>query len=144
MLTEPKQIELPCHVDERGFLYQIVGNYEFPEVKRVYVVGNFAKGVIRGYHGHNHEWKAYFVARGASKFVVVGKEGARTIQSYVLTLRKPSVLIIPPKYFHGWVSLEDDTLLVGISNKTFQESLQDDYREDPFKYGKEVWDVRPR
>jgi len=139
---EPKQIEIPCHVDDRGFLYQIAGNYEFPGIKRVYVVGNFRKGIIRGFHGHNEEWKAYFAARGSLKTVVISKNGK--INSYVLTPRKPSILIVPPKHLHGWVSLEDDTLLVGISNKTLEESLADDYREDPFKYGREIWEVESR
>jgi len=142
MSTEPTQVEIPCKTDDRGYLYQIAGNYKFPEIKRVYVVGNFAKGVIRGFHGHDKEWKAYFVARGSSKTVVVHEDGE--ISSYVLTSRKPSVLVVPPKHLHGWISLEDDTLIIGISNRTLEESLVDDYREDPFKYGEEVWAVKPR
>lgn len=142
MLSEPKQIEVSCHIDDRGFLYQIAGNYEFPEIKRVYVVGNFAKGVIRGYHEHKEEWKAYFAVSGSLKIVVVDEQGE--ISNYVLTSRKPSILVVPPKHLHGWISLEEDTLLVGISNKTLEESQADDYREDPFKYGKEMWDVKPR
>lgn len=142
MFGEPKNIEISCHVDDRGYLYQIAGNYEFPEIRRIYIVGNFAKGVIRGFHLHKEEWKAYFAANGSSKMVIVGRDGG--ISSYVLTSRKPSILVIPPEYAHGWISLQDETLLVGISNKTVEESAKDDYREDPFKYGKEVWDVKPR
>ena len=142
MPGDVEQVDIPCHVDDRGFLYQIAGSYRFPDIKRVYIVGNFRKGIVRGFHRHNEEWKAYFSAKGSVKAVVVRKD--HNITCYVLTARKPSILVVPPGHPHGWVSLEEDTLLVGISNKTLEESLADDYREDPFKYGREVWEVKPR
>jgi len=142
MKTE--QLNIECHVDDRGFLYQIYGNYpeKFPEVKRIYIVGNFGKGVIRGFHKHMKEWKSYFVAKGSAKFVIVDEK--KNISTCVLSLKKPSILIVPPRYFHGWVSLEDDTLLIGLSNKSLEESLKDDIRTDPFSFGKDLWKVKPR
>lgn len=143
MSSEPKQISLKCHVDDRGFLWQIYGNYEgFPLVKRIYVVGNFSKGTIRGFHNHMHEWKCYFVAKGAAKFILVDKR--EEIRTYTLSTRDPSVLIVPPQFSHGWNSLEDDTLLIGLSNRSLEESKKDDIRTDPFKYGKEIWEVKMR
>lgn len=141
---KPEKIEINCHVDDRGFLYQIYGNYleKFPEVKRIYVVGNFGRGTIRGFHKHLEEWKSYFVANGAAKFVLVDE--SKNILTYVLGINQPYVLIVPPKYFHGWISLEDNTLLIGLSNKSLEESLDDDIRIGPFEFGKEVWEVRPR
>lgn len=141
---KPEQLAVTCNLDDRGFLYQIYGNYEnkFPAVKRIYVVGNFSKGTIRGFHKHIDEWKCYFVSAGAAKFVIVDEN--KVISNYVLSLKTPSVLIVPPKYFHGWVSLEENTLLIGMSNKSLRESLKDDIRVDPFTFGKEVWDVKAR
>jgi len=142
--VKPEQLAVTCNLDDRGFLYQIYGNYEnkFPAVKRIYVVGNFSKGTIRGFHKHIDEWKCYFVSAGAAKFVIVDEN--KVISNYVLSLKTPSVLIVPPKYFHGWVSLEENTLLIGMSNKSLRESLKDDIRVDPFTFGKEVWDVKAR
>lgn len=143
MSIEPKQIPLKCHVDDRGFLWQIYGNYEdFPQVKRIYVVGNFSKGTIRGFHKHMVEWKCYFVANGAAKFVMLDEN--ERISAYTLSTRDPSVLIVPPTFSHGWVSLEDNTLLIGLSNRSLEESKQDDFRADPLKYGKDVWEVKMR
>ena len=138
----PKQVEITCQVDERGFLYQIYGNFAFPSLRRIYVVGNFSRKIIRGLHRHNEEWKGYFVVRGAAKFVVVDEQKKTT--SYVLSYRKPSVLIVPPKYSHGWVSLTDHTMIIGLSNKTLEESVKDDIREDPFVLGEELWNVKSR
>jgi dTDP-4-dehydrorhamnose 3,5-epimerase-like enzyme len=141
---EPNVIALSCHVDERGFLYQIYGGYAdmFPEVKRIYVVGNFGKGVVRGYHKHMDEWKSYFAVRGSAKFVTVDEE--KRVSSHTLSYRNPAVLIVPPRYFHGWVSLEDETLIIGLSNKSLEDSLKDDVRIDPQSFGKDVWEVKNR
>jgi dTDP-4-dehydrorhamnose 3,5-epimerase-like enzyme len=141
---KPEQLAITCHVDDRGFLYQIYGGYEgkFPDVRRIYIVGNFGKGTIRGFHGHNEEWKCYFVAKGSAKFVVIDED--KHSSNYVLSSKNPTVLIVPPKYFHGWLSLEDNTLLIGLSNKSLEDSLTDDMRLDPFSYGKELWDVKAR
>lgn len=141
---KPEQLAVTCHVDDRGFLYQIYGNYEgkFPSVKRIYIVGNFGKGTVRGFHKHMEEWKCYFVSNGAAKFVIVDER--KDISTYILSSKNPTILIVPPGYFHGWVSLEENTMLIGISNKNLDESLKDDVRIDPFTFGKEIWDVLGR
>jgi len=61
-----------------------------------------------------------------------------------LSSKNPTVLIIPPRYDQGWISLEENTVLIGISNKSLEESLKDDIRTDPFTYGREVWNVKAR
>lgn len=141
---KPEQIAVICHVDDRGFLYQIYGNYEdrFPTAKRMYIVGSFSKGTIRGFHKHMEEWKCYFVSHGSAKFVIVDE--SKVVSTYVLSSRNPTLLIVPPEYFHGWISLEEGTILIGISNKSLEESLKDDIRIDPSTFGKEVWNVKAR
>jgi len=142
--VKTEQIPILSHVDDRGFLYQIYGNYEdkFPPVKRVYFVGNFSKGIIRGFHKHKEEWKSYFVSSGSAKFVVVDEDNK--ISVYILGSRNPAVLIVPPEHFHGWISLEENTTLIGMSNKSLEESLNDDIRTDPFTFGRELWEVKAR
>ena len=138
----PLQRNIDGHVDDRGFLYQIHKVCDFPEVKRIYVVGNFQRNTIRGLHSHEREWKGYFVVNGGAKFVVVDRE--RKISQYVLSDKNPSVLVVPPHHPHGWISLNDNTVLVGFSNATVEESLNDDIREDPLTLGKQVWETKPR
>jgi len=137
-------VSIETHVDDRGFLNQIFESTKnlFPEVKRIYVVGNFGKGVTRGLHMHKREWKYFYVVKGAAKFVAV-KEGEESPEIMVLSEKNPSILVVPPGYYHGWMSLEEDTVLIGISNKTLEESLKDDIRVDPNKFG-DVWSVKPR
>ena len=137
-------VSIETHVDDRGFLNQIFETTQnlFPEVKRIYVVGNFGKGVIRGLHMHRTEWKYFYVVKGAAKFVAV-KEGEGNPETIVLSEKNPSILVVPPSYYHGWMSLEEDTVLIGISSRTVEESLKDDIRVDPNKFG-DVWSVKPR
>jgi dTDP-4-dehydrorhamnose 3,5-epimerase-like enzyme len=139
-----EQVEIKCHVDDRGFLYQIYGNHsnKFPEVKRIYIVGNFNREVIRGFHKHMDEWKCYFVITGSARFILVDED--KNISTYILSSKNPSILIVPPKYFHGWKPLEDNTLLIGLSNKSLEEALKDDTRIDPFTFGKDIWKVKSR
>ena len=142
--AQPHLVAIQCHLDDRGFLCQILGNYnEFlPKVARAYVVGNFAQGTIRGLHMHKLETKAYFVVNGSAKFVVVDRE--KKNQAYTLSERNPAVLVVPPSYYHGWISLEANTTLIGLSDRMLEQSLKDDYRADPMAFGNEVWRVVPR
>jgi len=145
-VDEPRVIELEAKVDDRGFLYQIYERMpELPEVKRIYLVGNFSKGMIRGFHRHEREWKLFFVARGSAKMVVVreNNRGSPQIWTFILTTRRPRLLVVPPGNHNGWMSLEDNTLLIGLSTHTLEESLRDDFRVSPQKFG-DIWEVKPR
>jgi len=133
-----------CKLDDRGFLYQIHGALKgYPQIKRVYAVGNYSKGTIRGLHKHKGEYKFYFAVTGSAKFVVESEERGTPV-SFVLSPRRPGVLVVPPGLFHGWISLEENTVVVGMSNYTLSESEKDDIRKDPFAFGKEVWETKPR
>ena len=137
-------LPVACKLDDRGFLYQIYGSVKgYPQIKRVYVLGNHSKGTIRGLHRHSGEYKFYFAAAGSAKFVVEGPKGGKPV-TYILSPRRPEVLVVPPGLFHGWVSLEEGTLVIGMSNYTLSESERDDIRKDPFTFGKEVWETKAR
>ena len=135
----PKLITIPAHVDDRGFLWQL---FEGNHIKRAYVVGNFDKGTVRGFHLHREESKWFFIVRGSAKFVTVNEKD-ETVQSFVLSEKRPAILHVSPGYYNGWKALENDTILIGMSDKTLEESKKDDYRADPFKFGN-VWEVKNR
>lgn len=135
-------------IDDRGFLSQILpeGDESF-EIKRIYSTGNFSKGTIRGFHKHQREKKAFFVPSGAAKFVVVDdrKDSPtyKEISSFILSMLNPTVLIIPTGVYTGWMSLDDNTVVLGISSETFDKNNPDDERADPHLFG-DVWKVNDR
>ena len=135
-------------IDDRGFLSQVLpeGNQTF-QIKRIYTTGNYSKGTIRGFHKHSKEKKAFFVPSGAAKFVAVDdREDSSTykeINTFILSMLNPSVLVIPTGVYTGWMSLEEKTVVMGISSEVFDKDNPDDERLDPFAYG-DVWKVKDR
>jgi len=125
-------IRIEPKVDDRGYISQIY-NSDFPnKLARFYLVGNFAKGTVRGMHYHQREWKYFFVTKGSAKFVIspTDKPSKKT-QTFVLSDKNSSLLVVPPGYYNGWVSLENETQLLGMSSFTLKETLANDKRIDP-------------
>lgn len=148
MIAGLKNTPVKSFVDDRGFLTQILpeGDEGF-QIKRIYATGNFARGVIRGFHKHKKEKKAFFVPVGAAKFVAVDdrKESStfKEINTFILSPLNPSVLVVPTGVYTGWMSLEDRTVVIGISTEPFDKEKPDDERLDPYAYG-DVWKVKDR
>ena len=119
------------------------------EGKRTYVCSNFQSGTVRGFHYHDREQKIFICLKGAVKFVLLnGVQDGRnrlglTPQTFVLSENSSKALYIPAKYANAWQSLTDDTVLLGISDVTVEESINDDKRFDP-KVLQNVWEVRWR
>lgn len=148
MIEGVKNNPVKSFIDDRGFLSQILpeGDQSF-EIKRIYSTGNFAKGTIRGFHKHKKEKKVFFVPSGAAKFVLVDdrKDSStyKEIDTFILSKLNPSVLVIPTGVYSGWMSLEDQTIVLGISSQPFDKENPDDERVDPNSFG-DVWKVKDR
>lgn len=112
-------------------------------VKRIYYVYNYGRGVIRGFHFHKIEWKYFVVVSGAAKIVALNPDLPEEKFVFVSSARKPELIIIPPGFANGWVSLEENTVLVCGSTSSFEESIKDDQRFDPHQWG-DVWSVKAR
>lgn len=148
MIEGVKNNPVKSFIDDRGFLAQILpeGDESF-QIKRIYSTGNFSRGVIRGFHKHARERKAFFVPSGSAKFVAVDdrKDSStyKEISTFVLSTLSPSVLTVPTGVYTGWMSLEDGTVVIGISSEKFDKDNPDDERLDPYTYG-DVWKVKDR
>lgn len=113
------------------------------EAKRVYYVHNSIRGVVRGFHYHETEVKLFTIAGGSAKFVALDPNRPEEKFTFVSSVRKNNVIVIPPGYANGWVSLEDNTTLICVSNLTTSESRADDKRFDPYMWG-DVWTIVAR
>lgn len=149
MINGVKNIDIKCYVDDRGSLTQItqITDKLMPSISRIYITENFSKGIIRGFHKHSKEWKCFFVPKGAAKFVLVDdrkeSETYKQIDTYILSKNSPSILIIPTGIYNGWMSLDNDTFLIGISSESFDREKPDDERIPPDTFG-DVWTVKGR
>ena len=69
------------------------------------------------------------------------KEHPEAVKTFVLSSRHHGVVIVPAYYANGWVSLEDNTILVSLSNLRFERAMHDDIRIDPYVIDKKYWEV---
>lgn len=148
MIDGVRNNSVKSFIDDRGFLTQVLpeGDENF-QIKRIYTTGNFKRGIIRGFHKHKIEKKAFFVLIGAAKFVLVDdREKSSThkeINTFILSALNPTVLSIPTGVYSGWMSLQDETVVIGISSEPLNLESPDDERVDPFTF-EDVWKVKDR
>ncbi len=121
-------------VDDRGSV-RFVNEFDFKNVKRFYQVSNHTKGFIRAWHGHKKEGKYVYVTSGSALIGVVNMKTDQ-IQKFTLSDKIPKILWIPPGYFNGFKSLEENTNIMFFSTSSLQDSMEDDVRE-PY----DKWDI---
>lgn len=158
-IKEPTLLKIQSISDDRGLLIPFTDDIDHKLFHRCYMVEDYGKGVIRGLHYHKHEMKIFTIVSGAAKFITMKlpesiadrndekgikdflNKNPEVIQSWVLSSRHHGVLIVPAYYANGWISLEDNTILVSLSNLRFEEAKDDDIRINPYIIGKEKWEV---
>lgn len=159
MIEGVQLVELVRHEDDRGYLYEIIHSTDefLHKFGQTYVVCSPVRGTIRAFHKHAILWDYFCVVRGSAKFVVARSPQEETqrasaegreyvpeaLQTYVLTERKPSLLVVPPNTWHGWMSLEDNTIVVSTGSEVYIPHKPDEVRVSPYVFG-DVWTVRGR
>ena len=143
-MKEPQKISGGRFVDDRGFLKALV----FPEgfvPKRLYSVNNWRANFIRAWHGHKLESKAIICLRGAFKVGIVpindfsDPNRNQKVTTFVLDSSKAEILKVPSGYANGFMNLTEDAELLIFSDKTLEESKNDDFRY-PFDYW-DIWNI---
>lgn len=159
MIDGVKLTELTRNVDDRGYLYEVIHATDdfLPKFGQVYVVSSPARGAIRAFHKHAVLWDYFCVVRGTAKFVLAkapeehaqsaanngGECTPEALETYILTERKPSLLVVPPGIWHGWMALEDETMVVATGSEVYNQEQPDEKRVPPDLFG-DVWTVRGR
>lgn len=124
-------------VDDRGSL-RFVNTFDFQGVKRFYQVENHRSGFIRAWHGHMNEGKYVYVAKGSALVGVVDLT-TEEISTFILSSETPKVLYIPPGHANGFMSLDDDCIIMFFSTSTLEDSKNDDIR---FPFDRwNIWDI---
>jgi len=147
-------VPLEVHSDDRGYLIEIARRADDPEghgiIQRfgqVYLVGNFAHGVIRAFHKHEKTWDWFTISHGSAKVVLVDERENSPSRGERMTLvigeRSPVLVAVPPGVYHGWMSLKDDTQLIGVASQTYNRQDPDEERVPPDHFG-DVWTVEGR
>lgn len=149
MIEGAKLVNLEPRVDDRGYLVEIIRATDghFTKFGQVYFVGNFSKGTIRAFHKHSVLWDWFFISHGAAKFILVDdRKESKTFQNtevFVISARNPSLLVVPPGVYHGWMSLEDDTQMISVASEVYNREKPDETRISPDAFG-DLWTVKGR
>ncbi|MFH1583269.1 MAG: dTDP-4-dehydrorhamnose 3,5-epimerase family protein [Candidatus Falkowbacteria bacterium] len=128
------------NVDERGIV-RFVNDFNFKNVKRFYQVENHKRGFIRAWHGHKTEEKYVYVAKGAALVGAVNLE-TEEVQKFFLSSENPRVLWIPANNANGFMTLEENTIVIFFSSLSIEEAKQDDIRYPYDKWN--IWKVEYR
>ncbi len=137
-MLKPFLVPMDRYVDDRGSVYCAVDHMSKVgpprlQVKRTYVIHNWEKGRIRAWHGHKEGWTGLHVIQGAAKIVAIpiASEGEQMCsrKKVVLSDKNPGILWVPPGWYNGHMSLEDNTKILVYSTHTFEEVKNDDVRQ---------------
>ncbi|MDD5433616.1 MAG: dTDP-4-dehydrorhamnose 3,5-epimerase family protein [Candidatus Pacebacteria bacterium] len=144
---EPNLIKGGLAVDERGQV-TFVNDFHFEGVKRFYMLENFSKSSVRGFHGHLKEAKYALVVSGTALIVLGHMDNPQNpdkhgkVFRFILSDRNPEILHIPAGYANGVRALENKTKVIFFSTISIEEARNDDFRY-PFDYwGEEVWKIK--
>ena len=130
-----------------------------PRFGQVYAVGDPAAGTIRAFHKHAVLWDYFTIINGSAKFVFVDdRDGVIEIpapgqmvikypvsmQVEILSVRRPARITVPPGIFHGWMSLEPNTILISTASEVYNREHPDEVRIPFDSFGTKIWAVNPR
>lgn len=148
-IKDVQLVPLVAHVDDRGYLIEIVRAVDpyFNKFGQVYLVGDFVPGTIRAFHNHKLLWDYFFISHGSAKFVLVDdRQNSRTYREmniFIISARNPGLLVVPPQVFHGWMALEGDTQMISTASEVYNREEPDEVRIPSDSFG-DVWEVKGR
>lgn len=149
MIKDVRVVDLVAHADDRGYLIEIIRATDdyFTKFGQVYLVGNFARGVVRAFHKHSLLWDFFFISHGAAKFILrddrPDSPTYEEMNTFVASSRNPNLLVVPPGVYHGWMSLEDDTQMISTASQVYNRENPDEVRVPADSFGVE-WEVKGR
>jgi len=142
-------INLTVHEDDRGYLYEIVHSNDPFLLKfgQVYLVGDPVRNTIRAFHKHSELHDYFCIIHGSAKFILKDDRQDsptyKAIDAFILSSRSPKLLVVPPGIYHGWMSLEDDTVLISTASHLYNREKPDEERIPPDSFG-DLWVIKGR
>jgi dTDP-4-dehydrorhamnose 3,5-epimerase len=137
---------LPCYVapaDDRGSLVEILRDdwdlLPTAHIRQVYLVTDPVRGTIRAFHRHRVLVDWFCIISGAARFILWEEDHSFDYQEIILSARQPKVIEVPPLVYHGWQSLEDNTVLLSLASEVYNREKPDEERKPWDFLGTEVW-----
>ena len=138
-MAEPELIAGGQYIDKRGII-KFVNDFSLEEIKRFYIIKPSTQQPVRAWQGHEKESKFFYCLRGSFAVALVlidnwDKPSDKLEPNmFYLKAEKSKILTIPLGYANGFKALTEQSELLVFSDKTVEESIQDDYRYDSEKW----------
>ena len=129
---KPSLISGNCHKDSRGLLFYN-NDFDLTNIKRMYVVENSSKDVIRAWQGHAIEQRWFSAGQGSFKIQLIEVDNWDTpsltlpIIEFTLHSETLDILHIPAGYISSIQALEEKSKLVVMADYHLGE-LNDEFR----------------
>lgn len=157
-IHDVEAIPLKIHEDDRGYLYEIIHKSDHfvsgrnQEIRQVYIVGDRIEKIVRAFHKHDelHDW--FCIVKGSAKFVLIDdRRDSPSFEKFDMVYfsdKSPKLLVVPPGIYHGWMSLEPDTIMVSSASHEYNRDNPDEHRVEPDAFdnllGTNPWEIKGR
>lgn len=166
------KVPLEWNVDDRGMLMEVLrasdphyqsafdpANHHNGNFGQNYIVVDPMPGTVRAFHKHGCLWDFFTIVNGSAKFVFYddrhGNDDLPKSETYqkmeiVVTGKiNPMCIVVPPGVHHGWMSLEENTILLSTGTHVYSEVVKthgkpDECRIDPYTFGKNIWEIEAK
>lgn len=136
MRTEPTIIEGGLHVDNRGSL-AFFNDFTFSGVERFYIICPAELDAVRGWIGHQREWKWFTAVAGLLAVAVVRLDDCRSpsthlpVAKFVLDAAVPRILAVPPGHATAIIGMKPESALMVFSTGRLEDAPADTFRFPP-------------
>ena len=138
MIDGVKVKELTRHLDERGYLMEILRDDDemFIKFGQVYI-STCNPGIIKAWHAHEKQCDSFCVIKGTAKIGLWdGRPDSPTYgqtATLILSELEPKLVQIPPLVWHGQMCLSDEpSYLLNIPTEHYVYDQPDELRKEPF------------
>lgn len=136
------------HWDDRGRLFEALrtDEDEVDKIEQVYVITDREAGIIRAYHAHESLIDYFTIVKGSAIFIFWEDDGLGNVrvQKVVSDATQPTTITVPAGVFHGWMSLEQNTILLSVASELYNRETPDETRVSPFTLGEDIWKVEAK
>lgn len=138
MIEGVKIIKTTPHVDERGFLIEILRNDapHFKQFGQIYLT-TCNPDVIKAWHSHQKQTDNLFLVKGNLKIGLYdGRQDSTTYKqsaTIIVTELNYQLVQIPPLVWHGFMALGNEPAYVlNMPTELYNYEYPDELRVDPF------------
>jgi dTDP-4-dehydrorhamnose 3,5-epimerase len=125
--------------DDRGdSLFDVFG--DTAGISGQFNVSKIDKGVVKAFHFHKNQ-KDYVICLSGKLRLVTMDQNMRDFEEYILSPHNPCVIEIDAYTYHGYQSLEDNSVILYYCDNRFDPDNPDEDRLPWDVIGREIWDI---